>query len=129
MSNKHLRYNYRDSASKLHKAIGEVLRNHKVFKNLKLLQEYPIPHTAYHVDWFLVDLKLAIEVHGEQHYMPVRFGGITDEEANLRFSEQKRRDDKKKQLCLANGWKIVEFAYNESMDSQYVGDKIIQAIS
>jgi hypothetical protein len=108
--------------------MGNILRNHPVLKGLKSLQEYPIPHTTYHVDWFLPDLLIAIELHGEQHYKPVCFGGITMEEAQLKLQDQKKRDLKKKNLCLANGWKYIEFSYDEPMDFQSVGDKIIQAI-
>lgn len=128
MSFKHLKYNYRESASKLHKLVGEVLRTHRNLRGFRHLQEYPVPHTNLHIDWYIIDTKLAIEIHGEQHFMPVRFGGITKEEAEVKFAEQQRRDIKKKNLCLGLGWKFLEFAYNEPLDEKYIGDKIISAI-
>lgn len=129
MSNKHLKFSYRDNASKLHKTVGDILRSNPYLKNFNSLQEYPIPRTKYHVDWFIPDFKIAIEVHGEQHYKPVCFGGMPELEAQLRFVEQQRRDRTKKALCLANGWKVVEFKYDEVIDEDTVSQRILKAIS
>ena len=129
MSKKHLKYSYRLSASKLHKLVGDLLRSHPAYKNLSILQEYPIPSTRYHVDWFITELKLAIEVHGEQHYQPVCFGGISKEDAEIKLIEQHERDKLKKRLCIAAGWKYIDFAYNDPIDYDLIGAKITQAIS
>jgi len=127
MSNKKFKFDYRGSASKLHKLVGEVLRNHKSLKNFRSLQEYPIPHTLYHVDWYLVDFNLAIELHGEQHYMPVCFGGITKEEAQKRFIEQQQRDVKKQSLCEDQEWKYLAIPYTVN-DPETIGKLILDAI-
>ncbi len=129
MSKKHLRYSYRDSASKPHKAVGEVLRTHPKLKGFKSLQEYPLKGTPFHIDWVIPDLKIAIEVHGEQHYGPVCFGGITKEVALIRFEEQKKRDSKKRELCGKLGWKLVELSTKEPLDANYIANRIFSTLA
>jgi very-short-patch-repair endonuclease len=128
MSVKKYKYDYRGSASKLHKLVGDILRSHKALKNFRSLQEYPIPHTLYHVDWYLIDFNLAIELHGEQHYMPVCFGGITKEEAQKRFLEQQQRDLKKQALCEDQKWKYLAIPYTVT-DPEQIGKLIIDAMT
>jgi very-short-patch-repair endonuclease len=127
MSYKRLKYTYRGSASKLHRAVGDAIRNHPSLKSLRSLQEYPIPHTPYHVDWFISDLQLAIECHGEQHERPVAFDG-DKEKAEEAFRLQQKRDIKKKQLCLDQGWKFVEIWFNEDLSINAVAAKIISSL-
>lgn len=91
-------------------------------------QEYPIPHTLYHVDWMLLDFKLAIEVMGEQHEKPVAFDGDV-EAAKVRFEQQQERDKKKKDLAIEQGWKWLEIWYHEPITEDYIADKIIKALS
>ena len=129
MSKRYLKHTYRDSASKLHRLVGNLLRKHPVFCSLNILQEYPIPGTKYHVDWFITELKIAIEVHGEQHYMPVRFGGISELEAERKLIAQQERDRIKKKLCIDNGWRYVDFAYNDPIDLDLIGEKITKVLS
>ncbi len=47
--------------------------------------------------FFFPDLNVAIEFNGDQHYLPTDFGPHDD---------QKRRDKRKKELCLQRGVKI-----------------------
>lgn len=128
MSNKRLKVGYRKSASKLHRMVGDILRTHPLFRNLRSYQEYPIPHTLYHVDWMVLDLKLAIEIMGEQHERPVAFDG-NNEHAKVRFEQQVERDRLKKRLAAEEGWKWLEFWYDEKLTEDYVTEKIIKAIS
>lgn len=128
MSNKRLRTTYRKSASKLHRLVGAVLKTHPLLSKLRSYQEYPIPHTAYHVDWMLLDFKLAIEIMGEQHERPVAFDG-NKEQAEIRFEQQVQRDHKKKDLVLKEGWKWLEIWYDEPVTEDYIAAKIVNALS
>ena len=54
-----------------------------------------------YLDFYLPTEKLAIEVQGDQHFVPIeKFGGMTD------FELRKKRDYYKKKLCEEHGIKI-----------------------
>jgi very-short-patch-repair endonuclease len=127
MTTKHQKYLYRASASKLHRAIGDILRSHPTTRSLRFFQEYPIPHTPYHVDWFILELKMAIECHGEQHDHPVAFDGDKDK-AEEAFKNQKIRDIKKKRLCEEQGWNFIEIWFNEDLDADKIIEKILSKL-
>jgi very-short-patch-repair endonuclease len=127
MSMKRLRQGYRDSASKLHRKVGAILKADPLLQGLRIYQEWPIPNSRYFVDWFLPDIKMAFECHGEQHAMPVAFDG-DKEEAKRRFERQKIRDEIKKQLCSEAGWVLVELWYNDNLTAEFIGSKIATAL-
>lgn len=113
---------YRASASKYHKTVGDMLHASEVFKNYKIYQEYPVNRvSAYydsgreHYDWVILDLEIVIEVMGQQHYAPVRFGGITQEEAEEKFLAQKERDQAKRRAAEESGWTYIVFKYDEEI--------------
>lgn len=54
-----------------------------------------------------------IEYHGEQHYMPVSFGGIAQDKAKINFTSCQKRDKIKKSYCLNNNIKYIEISYKE----------------
>jgi len=68
----------------------------------------------YFVDWVILDLLVAIEIQGEQHYRPVGFGSKKD----LReiFADQMYRDKFKKEALNEAGFRLVEVPYNVSIN-------------
>ena len=64
-------------------------------------------------DWAILGAKIIIEVHGQQHYKPVRFGGIDEEQAKRNFSKLKERDEVKKKAAEEIGWAYLVVKYNE----------------
>lgn len=128
MSNKRLKVAYRKGASKLHKLVGNVLRTHPSLRSFRSYQEYPIPHTLYHVDWYILDFKLAIEIMGHQHAHPVAFDG-DKQKAIINFEEQQKRDILKKELITDQGWKYLALWYREPLTEDFIADKIIKALS
>ena len=67
-----------------------------------------------------------IEVDGEQHFRPVKFGGMSLEQATENFILQKERDEAKKQFCLENNYKLIRIDYTQISDKSY--EKIIRSI-
>lgn len=61
-------------------------------------------------DFYIIRLKLMIEVQGEQHYKFVQFFHAN----KLEFFRAKRLDSLKKQWCELNGITLVELPYNET---------------
>jgi hypothetical protein len=55
--------------------------------------------------------KIIIEYNGRQHYMPVKFGGISLDEALKNFEQQKIRDNLLKDYCKINGIHFFEIPY------------------
>ena len=131
MKVRRFRQDYRETASSLHKHIGEVLRNSPLFCHHKIYQEYPVdmidPKVSgrYKFDWVVLDLMLVIEVHGEQHYQPVDFGGQGADVAEASYQEIKYRDRIKKGVALDAGFSYIEVPYHEidQVDDEYLWKK------
>lgn len=110
-------YKYREGTSKLHKAVGELLRTSETFSGYEAYQEYPVnrvnkdyPESSHHFDWVIPKLMLVIECHGKQHYTPVAFDGDMDA-AMQNFHDLQRRDKFKKEAAIAAGFTYVEVPY------------------
>jgi len=56
---------------------------------------------------------LFIEYDGRQHFEPIRFGGISEEQAYKNFKKQKRHDKYKNRFCNDNGYKLLRIPYTE----------------
>lgn len=132
MKNSRFRHSYRQSASKLHKAVGEILRNSVVFGDFEVYQEYPVnrvnenyPDGRHHFDWVIPKLGIVVECHGEQHFRAVAWDGNV-EKAELAFKEGQARDKAKKEAALEAGYLYVMIPYNKlnSLDIQFVLNQI-----
>lgn len=128
-------YEYRSNASRLHKAVGDVLRNDSFFKNFPNYQEYPVNRInknyysgSHKFDWVIPKLFLVIECHGKQHYEVVDFGGGA-ESAIDSFQETKFRDKSKKDAALAAGWRylVVPYTDEDKVNGQYLYKKYKEA--
>jgi len=76
------------------------------------------------LDVYCPKYKLALEFHGIQHfkYSPLFF------ESKEEFLEAQKRDEKKIELCKANGIALVVFRYNDNINEDVVYDRILSAI-
>jgi len=117
-----LRKDYRSNASNLHMDMGQLLRTYPLFAGYRIYQEYPVNRlTPYadsareRFDWVVMDLKLVIEMHGQQHYHPVRFGNISIEEAEANLHAQQARDEAKRSAVESAGWMYIVFKYDEEI--------------
>lgn len=132
MKTSRFRHSYRQSASKLHKAVGEILRNSEVFGDFEVYQEYPVnrvnknyPDGRHHFDWVIPKLGIVVEAHGEQHFHAVAWDGDV-EKAELAFREGQARDKAKKEAALEAGYLYVMVPYKalNSLDIQYIMDQV-----
>jgi len=78
--------------------------------NINFIEEHPFDGCIYkgqlNVDFYLVDLNIAIEFHGEQHYKPIdKWGGIE------KLHDQQIRDQIKRDYCATNGITLYEIPY------------------
>lgn len=116
MKTSRFQWEYRASASRRHKQVGEILRSSPFFMNYDSYQEWPVQRVNAQYasgrekfDWVVPTLKLVIEVHGEQHERPVTFGDMTPEQAQEAFSLQKIRDRAKENAAVDAGWTYIAF--------------------
>jgi len=114
MKSDRFRQSYRSNASSYHRIIGDLLSGpSSVFSQMRVYQEYPVvrvnpryPNPAHRYDWVILDLKLIIEVHGEQH-----FSEGWDGEMGL--SVQQSRDQAKRRAAEDINWIYLEVPYHK----------------
>lgn len=96
--------------SDLHIKARELLK--ELYINDPLLEEVPLPGENLFCDFYLPIRKLAIEVHGAQHYKytPHFHGNIKE------FMASKERDNRKKDWFNINGIRLIVLDYNEKVD-------------
>ena len=78
-------------------------------------------------DFHLDDYDILIEIDGEQHFRPVRFGGMSQEEAEENFQKQKNKDSIKNDFCKKHNIPLLRISYEEINNEQYK-DKILNFI-
>lgn len=71
------------------------------------------------LDFYIPDLELAIEVNGEQHYMPVRFGGMDVSQSLKNFNKQQEKDALKRKYCIDKDIELIEISYVDIKNEKY----------
>lgn len=71
------------------------------------------------------NLKFLIEYQGEHHYMPIKFGGVSDERAEIHFDMVKRNDKIKYEYCKNKNINLVLIPYTESKNIENIILKLI----
>jgi hypothetical protein len=134
MKNKRFQYAYRNNTSKLHKKVGDLLRENKAFGEFEWYQEYPVnlinnryPDGRAKLDWVCPAVRIVIECHGKQHYEVVDFGYDTPEEAIEAFHAGKKRDIIKKRAAMDANYvyMVVPYTMEKKVDIAWL-HKIFQ---
>jgi len=114
--------------------VGEFLRNSEYFKHYKIYQEYPVNKVnpkflsgRHKFDWYVKDLNLVIEVHGQQHFSPICFGGISEEEADRNLARQIVKDAMKEDAALNANATYIVIRYDEEINDEILLQKILNA--
>ena len=105
--------NDRRPRSKLHLAAKDLLVG--LFPTVQVLEEVTVPITRNEklfFDFYINTLKLAVEVHGEQHY---KFNSLFHTSAQD-FAHQKKRDARKREWCEYNNITYVELPFDEKVE-------------
>lgn len=98
-----------------------------LFQMLKKV--YPDAIYQYHTNWlglqsldiYVPSLKIGFEYQGQQHYQPVEYFGGAEA-----FEKRKFLDQKKKELCLANDVRLIEWKYDEPITKTLLKDKLAE---
>ena len=64
-------------------------------------------------DYYLPDYNMCIEYDGRQHFEPVRFGGISEEQAITNFEITQAHDLIKTDYCISNNISLLRIPYQE----------------
>lgn len=106
----------KNSHSKGEQAVINFLKEN----NIEYLNEYSfkdcrgsLSNRPYPFDFYIPSMNVCIEFDGEQHYKPIRFGGISEEKANEMFNKTKERDNYKTNYCKEHGIKLIRIPYFE----------------
>jgi hypothetical protein len=125
---------YNENASKYHRAMGLLLEDLN-FGGLGIYQEYIVkdicpnhPNPLDRFDFYIPSLNLVIEVHGEQHYRPATFGGISKEKASINFAKGSIRDTEKALSAKQSGLIYINFSYKEKFTQDIFANKYQEAV-
>lgn len=121
----------RESASKLHKTVFAVLK--KQFPLSLVKQEFGITvedgsgrSIPLFFDFFMPQLKIAIECQGRQHFERVQFFQSSDGDG---FKKQQKNDGMKKEWCEANNVTLVEIRYDDDVTEELVLQKLKEVLT
>lgn len=80
----------------------------ELFPFANIYEEVTLPGEALKLDFFLPQQKLAVEVHGAQHYQQVEYfhKGVAG------FINSNKRDLRKREWCDLNDFALAELPYN-----------------
>ena len=96
--------------SKLQWGVSSILN--ELFPNDVILEEFFIPGDSLYIDFLLPRRKLAVEVHGRQHFEYSQFFHGSKE--NFRKSQQ--RDRRKLEWCSLNKIQMVAINHDDTED-------------
>jgi len=99
--------------------IKDVFRGYNVYEEVKLPgSTKPSKRSVLYLDFLVPNAKIAIEVHGQQHFKFVKFFHKT----RAGFAQAKGRDRDKQEWCNVNGIELVVFRFDE--DPEYWREKL-----
>lgn len=118
MSLKHTQYEQLTNQSQFHENLRTVLCTERPFSNFSCYQEVNVQdvfpdyeYNNHHYDWYIKELGLIIELHGNQHYKATSFGKQTHRETIIGFNLTKYRDAAKKGIAIESGYTYIEIPY------------------
>lgn len=96
----------------------------KVFPNEKIIHSYYNKEilNKQEIDIFFPEHNIGVEFQGEQHFVPIDFGGYGEKLANKLFEDNQKRDYKKKEICDRNNIKL--FYYSNVKKEKFLGEKL-----
>lgn len=105
---------------------GKILQDIFKIKDLKSQKRVG----DFRVDYFFIakGIKYVIEYNGKQHYEPVKFGNLTEDQARAMFHKQVIRDEKLRKYCQENCIELIEIdgrEYTGSRIKDYLIEKLL----
>lgn len=106
------------------------LKNNNIdFKHNFLIRNIdPNIEKALNVDFYIESKNIILEYNGDQHYRPVKFGGISLEEAKENFIKQQARDKFIEEFCNKFNIKLICIdgrKYKNQRLERYIQDELV----
>lgn len=124
---------YAENASKLHRAFGAFLEVNG-YAGYTIIQEANVkklcPTHSNHqdrFDYYIPELSLVVELHGEQHFKPVRFGNISENKATNNYVSRVSKDSEKYLSSLRHRYIYITFSCEKEMTPEEMNNKIEQS--
>ena len=64
-------------------------------------------------DFYIDEMKTAIEFDGAQHFEPINFTGLAELELEISFEQLQKRDAFKSRYCEAKSLRLIRIPYTE----------------
>lgn len=79
-------------------------------------------------DFYIPSKNACIQYQGKQHYQAVRFGGISQQQAQQRLKYSKIRDQIKRNFCNANNILLIQIPYWEKQKiNKYIENLLMES--
>jgi len=121
---------YASNASKLHKSFGDMLIKSGL-GGFSIQQEVAVKtlcpsykNGRDRFDYYIPELNVVVELHGEQHYKPVKFGGVSDNKATQNYIKRVKVDEQKAIAARTAGFLYVSFSYEEEITMSSLSSKM-----
>jgi hypothetical protein len=95
----------------------------KLLPGEKIVNEFYLDERL-RLDVYCPSYKLAAEYHGRQHF----FYTAKFYDSKYDFIEAQKRDERKLELCKAQGIALVVFRYNDNLNEHSVFDRMLESI-
>lgn len=94
--------------SSLHLEARKLLK--ELFPAYSILEEVPLPGTQLTLDFFIREIKLGIEVDGQQHYkyIPYFHGSLNN------FLQQRKNDREKEEWLNINNIQLIRLGFDNT---------------
>lgn len=121
-----------------------IRKNEKLFKSVLDLNSIEYQHNFkiknidssitnnFNVDFYIQNKNIILEYNGDQHYRPVKFGGIPIEDAEENFNHQQFRDSCIEWFCNKNNIKLIWIdgrKYKDKKLEQYIKNELIPTLT
>lgn len=104
------------------KSIEELLLKQRLRKDRDFFTQKRFPgmvnKTSLRLDFYIPCCNTAVEYQGEGHYFPIRWGGISEEQAKENLKSVRRRDQIKRRYCKKHGIRLIEIRYDEDIEAK-----------
>ena len=121
--------------SKFHEEVRKIFVSDSFFSKLRCFQEVPVkdlcptyPSSSHRFDWYIEDLNMIIELHGQQHYAFSNRGNIQYEDAQRAFLKGKVRDHDKQTAITDQGlvYKIISYKEYGKLTAEKLKDILLK---
>lgn len=116
------------SSTKGERMIGKVLTDLNLDYEIEKTFDDLVFKNKLRFDFYIKELNLLIEYDGQQHFTPVKFGGISFERATELYINSKKRDLIKNKYAKINSFNLLRIPYWDFKDIETILTKYIKGL-